>query len=203
MKNEQIKLSHSSRTVDRPKRMATCRRAISRAKMVTITVGFLLLLAMPQAGNAQCLLSAAQIQPDSLQPWVEALLNCPAQGTPSCDSLQCTDCRYVGIKWNSTCCCFDDVTLSDSGACFSACGVLGEPTAYDLWAATTTACTNKIIDILPVGSLDLGCGGEILQVRVCGTFPMTLTISVSTGTPNSNCPPPITCNGCSTTITVN
>jgi hypothetical protein len=134
-------------------------------------------------------------------------LNCDPIVAGTCTVAQCTDCRYIGIR-PSDGCCFTQLTLT-SNECFNPCAILRTPIADHQWTTlnngpggSSTSCdlnSKTIYDqtgLWPLcgsaGCICPNCSGPFIIVKVCGTFPMTITVTA------------IDCNNqpCSQNITV-
>jgi hypothetical protein len=209
MNHQRMNISHSSRTfdiltkkIDHPQQIANCRRAITRSRCITFIALLLFLGVLPEVSAAQevlpcSLFSAAELDSSQITPWLMSILNCTAV-TADCNATQCSDCRYIGIEWDDTCCCIPILQLSGNGSCFCACGVQGLPVAYGLWSTTGgNYCSSKDSYVQAASGWGLGCKGKYLQLRICGTFPMSLTISFG---PNSGST--CFCGPCTTTIRI-
>ncbi len=105
--------------------------------------------------------------------------NCRAFPTDPPDPAGCTTCKFIQITNNlGPTCCVDALTLStNKQQCFSPCGILYHPTG-NLWNATGI-CDHfdKVIQDAVAHPPMKFCGGQTLEVKICGQFPMTLNVS--------------------------
>lgn len=167
-----------------------------RAKwFLPVLAAMLMLAAMPKVGHAQdpCAnFSVAQVDPSTWAPWVLEALNCtPTAG--SCSASSCSDCRYVGFANNGPC-TLVQIAFNGNGACFSMCAVYGNPIIWEYWSnPNSTECDVLNKNLSPNNGVGLGPGG-VLQMKVCGTFPMTFTVAVLDCVTNEPCYETITIN---------
>ena len=144
---------------------------------------------------------------DSLIPYVDCGVR---SGT--CPVTACANCRYIGIQsLLGDSCCFTSFSFT-SDSCFSICAVIGgNPTAYFPWnSSRDTSCGNDPLTLsAPPGHPLCGYNGCVctctgvpppclvcinpLVMKICGSFPLTLTV---TGTTQSGC------TGCTQSITI-
>ncbi len=122
--------------------------------------------------------SLGQIDPSTLAGWVLTALNGCVPTDGSCSDTACADCRYVGFS-NTGPCLLTSMDVSDAGACFSLCAVFGNPILWEYWSSPNSSeCDAFTKHIIPDQGFGLG-GHGALQMKVCGKFPMLLTICVT------------------------
>jgi hypothetical protein len=158
-----------------------------------------------------CFFSVTQVYtPEVSDSW----FNCPLQeqkcGNPP-DPTACNDCRYLKITNNSVGCYFGSAGFA-SESCFSLCDpFLGSFHPANTWQPTSTGGHQPDPDIIyecdhkqrvitdtksafPANWVLIG-PGEYIYVKICGTFPLTIDITISNcGTPPTPCTQTITLN---------
>ena len=137
--------------------------------------------------------SMGQVDPSTWAGWVLAALNDCTPTNGSCNASQCTDCRYVGFSTTGPC-SISSLQFNATGACFSMCAVFGNPITWEYWTSSNSkecAALNKTLT--PNDGNPLHSTGA-LQMKVCGTFPMTLCVKVHDCVTNTDCTECITVN---------
>jgi hypothetical protein len=117
-----------------------------------------------------------------------------------CTADQCSECRYVGIRLKCDPSVFLDQIVVSTPSCFAICwDILCTPVADYSWTANrighlAPSCSHEDITLVPVSGspqlcgsaercdCDNGCAGPLLVFRICGKFPMTITLRAPQGT---------------------
>jgi hypothetical protein len=174
-----------------------------RAKWFPLVFATVLMLSIPKMGWGQS--SCFCIGSFSI------CNNCPLAcnatgGTAACPLTSCANCTYVGIySTGASTCCFTSLNIT-SNECFTICGFLRDPFGDFGWGVGPTVpdplwvpgqCSSDGLTLSDGSGSHPFCGsnctctpptcdGPLIIFKVCGTFPMTITI---TGTDNcgNNC----------------
>lgn len=142
-------------------------------KHVIILAFLLLSVVYCNSANAQC-----SIQVRSAFGFV---FNCDTvDGT--CVPAVCDHCHDWGFTLHCSCCVTSIEFHSDSGHCFSVCGVIQHVTNAS-WFPSRADCSTSDLTLTPANSGDNWCDGETLMMQIClnsTANPIGITITAHT-----------------------